>query len=104
MSENRKRYRLPVKVDVVIRSEDKAHTLFGRTRDISMQGLYVKSVGTMPPGGRCSIEIVAQERGAEMIIKTKGVVARQENGGYGVAFDSDLAFWPMLALLKPGKK
>ena len=104
MSENRKRYRIPVNVDVVIRSQDKAHTIFGRTRDISMQGLFVKSVGTVPVGSKCFVEIVAHGRGAEMIVKMSGMVARQENGGYGIEFDNDLVFWPMLAILTPDMK
>ncbi len=103
MSEKRKRTRILVNADIVLRSEDKAFSLYGRTRDISMKGLFIKSVGAFPLGAKCHIEIIIHGHGSDLTIKLCGNVARIENGGYGVLFDNDLEFWPMLVILKPSK-
>lgn len=99
MSEKRARTRIPVEANVSIVSEDKAYSVYGRTRDISMKGLYVKSEASFTLGAKCNIDIIILGKSSQMIIKTCGTVMRQGKQGYGVLFDDDLEFWPLLAIM-----
>lgn len=101
MPEQRKRSRMAVSANVILHTEDKAFFLKGRTRDISMTSLYVKSEVAFPLGTKCHIDIIIPGKNAKLIIRLNGSVVRREKDGYGVVFDHDLEFWPLLAMLKP---
>ncbi|MBU0480925.1 MAG: PilZ domain-containing protein [Proteobacteria bacterium] len=101
MAEKRRRSRMAVHAGVVLHSVDKAFFLTGQIRDISLNSLYIKSEASFPLGTKCHIDIIIPAKHSKMLIQLIGKVVRREQAGYGVEFDHDLEFWPMLAMLKP---
>ena len=90
-----------VSAAVVLHSGDKNFFLTGQIRDISLKSLYVKSEASFPLGTKCHIDIIIPAKHSRMLLQLTGKVVRREESGYGVEFNHDLEFWPMLAMLKP---
>ena len=97
-SEKRDRTRLQVDARVVLHAENKAFFLDGKTRDISMKGLYAKVDFGFPVGTKCQVEIILTGETSEMTMKLAGTIVRREEGGCGVVFESDLEWWPIFAM------
>ena len=101
MTEKRQRSRMTVNAGVVLHSDDKSFFLTGRIRDISLNSLFVTSEASFPIGTKCHIDLIIPAKHSKMLIQLVGKVVRREQDGYGVEFDHNLEFWPMLAMLKP---
>lgn len=99
--EKRERTRIPAEARVTLHTENKAFFLDGVTRDISMKGLFAKVDVDCPPGTKCQVEIVLTGKTSELSIKLRGVIARQDETGCGVHFESDLEWWPVFAMHLP---
>ena len=92
---------MAVSAGVVLHSDDNTFFLTGQIRDISLNSLYVTSEAYFPLNTKCHIDIIIPAKNSKMFIQLIGKVVRHEKDGYGVKFDHDLEFWPMLAMLKP---
>lgn len=97
-AEKRQRTRIPVDARVVLHAENKAFFLDGVTRDISMRGLYAKIDFGFPVGTKCQVEIILKGTSSELVMRLDGTIVRREDGGCGVLFDNDLAWWPIFAV------
>lgn len=103
-NEKRERIRIPADARVVLHTENKALSLDGVTRDISMKGLFAKIDAGFPPGTKCQVEIVLSGKSSELSIKLTGTIVRQDTTGCGVHFESDLEWWPVFAMHLPRDK
>lgn len=83
---------------VVLYAENKSFYLDGLVRDISMNGMFVRSDSSFPVGTKCQVEIYLKGRSSELTIKLNGAIVRRDQGGCGVHFDDELEWWPIFAL------
>lgn len=61
--------------------------IFGRVRDISLQGAFIEGATRYPKGSRCQVAFIFSDSGREMRIRTACVVARTAGSGMGVRFE-----------------
>lgn len=61
--------------------------IFGRVRDISLQGAFIEGVRRYAKGSRCQVAFIFSDSGKEARIRTACVVARTDASGMGVCFE-----------------
>ncbi|HAH06739.1 MAG TPA: hypothetical protein DCM05_09485 [Elusimicrobia bacterium] len=61
--------------------------VFGRVRDISLQGAFIEGITSLAEGDSCRVVLIVGEAHEEARIRTTSVVARVEDSGVGVRFE-----------------
>jgi hypothetical protein len=73
-----------VRLEVTVRT-DGHRDIRGRSRELSMNGLFVMTCEQLKPGTRCHITLTLSDN--ETAIETDGHVANVHDAGMGIAFD-----------------
>lgn len=60
----------------------------GDSKDLSLKGVFIITQEKVPTGSPCSVSIFLSGTKEDIKIQIQGVVARIENTGLGIAFDS----------------
>jgi hypothetical protein len=58
--------------------------IFGQTRDISLNGLYVICDERLPPGTPCRVILFLGESQNQLAIRTRGRITRVDDSGMGI--------------------
>lgn len=95
LTNKRRRSRLTFNLEVIVGAGSK-HVLTCATRDVSMNGIFVVTGARIPVGAICGIEIMMNGKSSNMRIRARGVIARHDTDGMGIAFQHDLEWWPVI--------
>ena len=83
---NRRRYpRLPLQVSAELVTEA-GHKLAGRTRDLSIMGMFLIGGAEVPVNSECKVCLLVERDGAPIRLNLKGKVVRKEETGLGIQF------------------
>ncbi len=95
---------LKVRLDVFVQEEPSQSRQYGRTRDISSSGTFIRTDPLLPMNTLVDLEMVLpldrlkKVQGDAARICLSGFVIRAEDQGIGIRFDEEYAISPM----KPG--
>lgn len=87
-SERRGGTRVRFETQVVVRTKETEVTALAGSRDVSLQGLYIATDKRLPRGTPCEVEIRLNGRSLLLSIQAKGRIARSDEGGLGIEFES----------------
>jgi len=73
-----------VRMEVVVTSDDH-RDIHGRSRELSLNGLYVMTCDQLKPGTRCHVTMTLSDDTTR--IHAEGEVANVHDSGMGIAFD-----------------
>lgn len=80
--------RTAVAVDVdLLDSERAERSVAGATRDVSMNGLYLRAERCLPAGARCDVRLYLGGRDSGLCIEAVGRIARLDATGMAVCFE-----------------
>jgi len=68
--------------------ENKKVDIKGDSKDLSLKGVFIITKEKVPTGSPCSVSIFLSGTKEDIKLQIQGVVARIENTGLGIAFDS----------------
>ena len=71
------------KIEARVASGDEI-VIFGQTRDISLNGLYVICDERLPPGTSCRVILFLGESQNQLAIRTRGRITRVDDAGMGI--------------------
>ncbi|MFH1724365.1 MAG: PilZ domain-containing protein [Elusimicrobiota bacterium] len=87
MTEERRRFtRIEAKLLAYTDSGEDALGVYGRVRDVSLQGLFIEGAGGLDPGASCFVELMLGEPENEARVRCSAVVVRRDDSGIGVRF------------------
>ncbi len=86
--EKRKKTRVYFETQVVLKTDVSEITMSVNSSDISMRGMFVTTDKRIPSGTPCKIEIVLSGTTSRLALNIEGVIARQDENGLGITFDS----------------
>ena len=86
--EKRKKTRVHFQTQVTLKTDKSEIEAEANSKDISIQGIFVNTEKKIPVGTPCDIEILLTGTSTRLALSIKGVIARQEAFGLGIAFDS----------------
>jgi hypothetical protein len=86
--EQRKKTRVRFNTRVQLRSKGDVITAQASSRDISLNGLYIKSEKKIPVGETCHISLFLSGDTSDLAIRAKGLISRHDETGMGIAFQS----------------
>jgi hypothetical protein len=86
-SEKRKKTRVRFTTRAILKSSRVEIVADADTRDISLEGIYVKAEQKIPVGDQCAIEILLTGSSSILSIKLEGRVVRHELAGMGISFE-----------------
>jgi hypothetical protein len=86
--ERRKRTRVQFSTQVIIKTEDSEIRAEANSEDISIKGVFVNTEEKIPLGTPCDLEILLTGTSTKLALTIKGVIARHEEAGLGITFDS----------------
>ncbi|MGH7774906.1 MAG: PilZ domain-containing protein [Candidatus Binatia bacterium] len=75
--------RAHVKIEARVASGN-AIVIFGQTRDISLNGLYVICDERLPPGTSCRLTLFLGESENQLTIRARGRITRLDDSGMGI--------------------
>ena len=85
-SENRrKRTRVQFSVTVEITADEK-YIVSGKSRDISLKGIYVITDEKLPVNTHCELGINLTGSSSQLALRMKGKVTREGTDGFGIEF------------------
>ena len=87
-SEKRKGERVSFETEVFLKTADREIRVDGNTRDLSMRGLFVKTIEPFSVGIQCDIEIMLTGTTEKVVLTMRGTVVREESTGMAIYFDS----------------
>ncbi len=70
------------------KQENKKIDIKGDSKDLSLKGVFIITQDRVPAGSPCSVSIFLSGTKEDIKLQIQGVVARIENTGLGIAFDS----------------
>ncbi|MFC1679382.1 PilZ domain-containing protein, partial [Elusimicrobiota bacterium] len=73
--------RVAVQLLVETSAGENSISVFGKARDISLQGIFVRGATGIQKGNPCRVEVMLGEPGKEVRIRASGVVFRVEAAG-----------------------
>lgn len=82
------RVRFDTGVSLTIESGNQVITATGDIRDISLNGLFVRTSEKMESGTGCDVRIELTGTEVPIILEIKGKVVRMEDTGVGIHFDA----------------
>ena len=80
--------RVHFETQVVLKTDVSEITMSVNSSDISMRGMFVTTDKRIPSGTPCKIEIVLSGTTSRLALNIEGVIARQDENGLGITFDS----------------
>ncbi|MBU8849333.1 MAG: PilZ domain-containing protein [Desulfobacterales bacterium] len=86
--DKRKRTRVHFKTQVALKTDISEIKAVAKSSDISMKGMFISTNKKIPAGTPCDIEIVLSGTTSKLALNIKSLVARQDNAGLGITFDS----------------
>ncbi len=75
-------------LSIVIETEDTKIEVQGDSKDLSLKGIFISTDNKAPIGSSCSIKIFLTGTTDLVELNMQGVIARAENNGLGINFDS----------------
>jgi hypothetical protein len=87
--DRRKYPRLPLQVSAEVVMTADGRKLAGRTRDLSIMGMFFKNESNeseVPAGDECKVCLLVERDGASIRLNLKGKVVRRKEEGLGVEF------------------
>lgn len=87
-NDKRKRTRVHFETQVILKTDVSEIKLGANSSDISMKGMFISTDEKIPAGTPCNIEIVLSGTTSKLALNIKGMIARQDKDGLGIAFDS----------------
>ena len=86
--EKRESPRVPYAARVILKSARSKVVAKADSKDISVNGMFLKTEKRIPPGTPCKVEILLTGTSARFSLNTRGVIARLDKDGMGVEFKS----------------
>lgn len=86
--EKRSKPRVYFKTDILLKLDKFEVRTFGSSRDLSLNGIYVKTDDDIPLGSDCMVEIRLSGITEKLSLAMKGTVVRKEAAGIGITFSS----------------
>lgn len=86
--EKRKRTRVAFETRVALKAGETRIVSDASSRDISLQGMFVRTDQPLAVGTACDMEILLTGSSSRLSIRVQGRVARQGAAGVAVVFDS----------------
>ena len=87
-SEKRKKARVNYETDIRIKLDKFEVRALGSSRDLSLNGIFVKADDDIPVGTECMVEIRLSGTTESLPLKMQGTVIRKESSGIGISFNS----------------
>ncbi len=75
-------------IEILLQSGEKAVTLKGSSKDLSLKGMFAGSRERFEPGTRCSVSIFLTGGIEKIELRMKATVVRSSDRGMGIEFDS----------------
>lgn len=87
-SEKRSKPRVHYKTDILVKLDKFEVRSLGNSRDLSLNGIFVKADDDIPVGTECTVEISLSGTTERLPLKIQGTVVRKETSGVGISFNS----------------
>jgi len=84
--EKRRKTRVAFEGEAVIRTMDEEITAPADIRDISMQGIFLRTAHQLHTDTLCDVEIMLTGASTRLSLKVKGQVVRSDEDGLGIEF------------------
>jgi len=85
--EKRRTTRVTFRAEAVLRTAAEEISAPADTRDISIQGLFLRTSPKPPVGALCDVDIRLTGSSSELVIHVKGRVVRHDEDGVAIAFE-----------------
>ncbi|MCK5312760.1 MAG: PilZ domain-containing protein [Desulfobacteraceae bacterium] len=85
---NHERVEFSTSLNVIIETEDEKIEVEGDSKDLSLKGIFLTTDKKAPVGSLCSVKIFLTGSKDNIELHIQGVIARTENKGLGITFDS----------------
>ena len=95
---NRRRTRVHYKTKVVINCDGVTEKITGKSTDISMNGIFIKTDQNVPLRTPCHVSLILKGKNSLLTMDINGKVMRKTPDGLGVQFDDDLEWWAIFSL------
>lgn len=95
--EKRSRLRASFQTDVVVTSHN-GKRIKGLLDNVSISGMYIQTEHSITVGSNCNVDIVIFGRNSSLKLSVSGSVARSDDSGIGIKFDSDLEWWTLFPI------
>ena len=86
--ERRQRIRVDFETRIKLTIADREYHAEGSSRDLSLNGVFVRVEAEAKPGQKCRLSIYLSGMVEETALEIEGSVVRLEEGGLAVAFES----------------
>ncbi|MBF0225112.1 MAG: PilZ domain-containing protein [Desulfobacterales bacterium] len=96
--DRRKRLRLDFNAKVILKTKACEQIIDANSRNISMGGLYIKTVNKPPKKTICEVEIILSGKNSDLIMRTEGQIIRHDTHGFAVEFVNDLEWWAIFSI------
>ncbi len=85
---NHERVDFSAPISIMIETEDDTIEVTGDSQDLSLKGMFIPTDKKVPLGSHCIIKIFLSGTRDSLELNIQGVIARAENNGLGIIFDS----------------
>lgn len=85
---NHERVEFLTSLNILIEIDDKKIEVTGDSKDLSLKGIFIITSEKAPVGSLCSVKIFLSGSNDDIELNIQGVVARAEQTGLGINFDS----------------
>jgi len=86
--EKRSKPRVYFETNILLKLDKFEVQAFGSSRDLSLNGIYLKTDDDVPVGAECAIEISLFGMTEALLLKMQGIIVRKEMSGIGISFNS----------------
>lgn len=87
-SEKRNKPRVHYKTDILVKLDKFEVRALGNSRDLSLNGIFIKADDDIPVGTECMVEISLSGTTESLPLTMQGTVVRKEASGIGISFNS----------------
>ena len=98
IKKDRRRRRFSFSTKVILTFSSLNETLEAESKDVSMNGIFVKSSVKIPVNTPCDIEIIISGRNSRLRMELSGKVVRRDGEGLGIEFTNNLEWFALFPI------
>lgn len=96
----RDRIRVPFVTEVLLKFDQLDTIISAEMKNISMNGIYVKTEQKVPEKTPCQVEVFLKAEHSRLTMETEGFVSRQDPDGLGIQFSYDNEWFSLFAVFE----
>ena len=86
--DRREKIRVEFKTEIIVQADDRALHVVGSSKDLSVNGVFVKTGHPIPPNTDCRVKIVLSGMTEPLTLQMEGHVVRSSPIGMAISFRS----------------